>query len=190
MAVVQVADRAGQPHAAEEGASTSAPDQAQQQQQRGSRRAARDTGMQLAAASPAEVREKREEYQAGKRRALEKVASEKQKRRWFGAHFILHAPSCSRSCVRLCRATSSHNACAALAALMDISTLVPRLHKQIPKGCIRKIMCLLFSQDCIWRPHMHDGNWGSFPAHTALHVHGARLEVRPHQPPFTHACET
>ena len=83
MAVVQVTGREGQPHAAEEGASTSAPDRSQQQ--RGSRRGARDTGMLLAAASPAEVQEKWEEYQAGKRRALEKVASEKQKRRWFGA---------------------------------------------------------------------------------------------------------
>lgn len=87
MAVVQEAGRgAGQLHAAEEGTSTSAPQPLAQQQR--SRHAARDTGMQLAAASPAEIAQQREEYEAGKRRALEKVATEKQKRRWFGARAV------------------------------------------------------------------------------------------------------
>ena len=75
--MVQDMGRAGQQHAGE-AASTSEPSA-------GRRGGARDTGMRLAAASPEAVEERWSEYEAGKRRALEKIGTEKLKRRWFGA---------------------------------------------------------------------------------------------------------
>ena len=69
--------RAGQQHAGE-AASTS-------ESSGGSRRGARDTGVSLAAAPPEVLEERWAEYQAGKKRSLEKIGTEKLKRRWFGA---------------------------------------------------------------------------------------------------------
>ena len=70
--------RAGQQHAGE-AASTSEPSGG------GGKRGARDTGVSLAAAPPEVLEERWSEYQAGKKRSLEKIGTEKLKRRWFGA---------------------------------------------------------------------------------------------------------
>jgi hypothetical protein len=146
MAVVQEAGRAaGQLHAAEEGASTSAP--AQQQR---SRHAARDTGMQLAAASPAEIQRQREEYEAGKRRALEKVATEKQKRRWFGADSLC-SPLQSPLHVRHTFQSAPRWSCLHLLADTALHCLT------LAMGCLQQDPTWLCSDVCLSRQRMHGG---------------------------------